>query len=388
MGSISRAGLLFGPEISVIPLARNASDIIPEKKPLVRNNLHWNLSMQVCQNTQLWSTGIEPILHLVITMKPSKTNEKPPNSVKMVEISNDQAGQRLDNYLLTRLKGVPKSHIYRLLRSGQVRVNKGRKKPNYRLQAGDNIRIPPVAVATREEKSVPDAVLELLNNARLFENSDILVLNKPAGIAVHGGSELDFGIIEAVRKMYPGQYMELAHRLDRETSGCLVLAKNRDTLIRLHQSLKNRGNNSSGSRVQKTYLALLAGLWQNGAKTVDLPLRKLRRGGEHRVEVSAEGAKAISHFKLVQHYLYASLMQIDIETGRTHQIRVHAAASGHPVAGDNKYGDAAFNRKMKKQGLKRLFLHASHIVLPLGEGLSVHAPLPKDLSQVLDNIAS
>jgi 23S rRNA pseudouridine955/2504/2580 synthase len=321
-------------------------------------------------------------------MKSSKTNEKPSNVVKMVEISDSQAGQRLDNYLLARLKGVPKSHIYRLLRSGQVRVNMGRKKPNYRLQTGDSVRIPPVTVAAREEKAVPGAVLELLKNARLYENSDILVLNKPPGIAVHGGSELDFGIIEALRKLYPGQYIELAHRLDRETSGCLVLAKNRDTLTRLHQALRNKGNDSGNSGVEKTYLALLAGLWQEGDKTVDLPLRKVRWGGEHRVEVSDDGAKAISHFKLVQQYQYASLMQIEIKTGRTHQIRVHAAATGHPVAGDNKYGDAAFNREMKKQGLQRLFLHASHIVLPLGEGISVHAPLTEDLSQVLDNIAS
>jgi 23S rRNA pseudouridine955/2504/2580 synthase len=319
-------------------------------------------------------------------MKPSKSSEKPPNAVRMVEISSAQAGQRLDNYLLTRLKGVPKSHIYRLLRSGQVRVNKGRKKPNYRLQSGDSIRIPPVTTAEREEKAIPDAVIDMLKDAQLYENSDILVLNKPSGIAVHGGTELDFGIIEAIRKMYPGQYIELVHRLDRDTSGCLVLAKNRDTLTRLHQSLKNRGNDTGSIGVEKTYIALLAGLWQDGAKTVQLPLRKFRRGGEHRVEVSADGASAISHFKLVQHYKGASLMQIQIETGRTHQIRVHAAASGHPVAGDNKYGDAAFNRKMKKQGLKRLFLHASHIVLPLGEGLSVHAPLPEELSRVLDNI--
>jgi 23S rRNA pseudouridine955/2504/2580 synthase len=314
-------------------------------------------------------------------------SEKQSNAVEMVEISGDQAGQRLDNFLLTRLKGVPKSHIYRLLRSGQVRVNKGRKKPAYRIEPGDSIRIPPVRTAASTETVVPDSVLDILKNARLFENSDILVLNKPPGIAVHGGSALEFGIIEAVRKIYPDQFIELVHRLDRETSGCLVLAKNRDTLNTLHRALRNEVHGKKALGVEKTYLALLAGSWQQGEKTIELPLRKVRRSGEHRVEVSDDGQRAISRFKLVQHYRNASLMQIQIDTGRTHQIRVHAAASGHPIAGDTKYGDAAFNRAMKKAGLHRLFLHASHIVLPLGTGLSVHAPLSEDLSQLLDNIA-
>jgi 23S rRNA pseudouridine955/2504/2580 synthase len=314
-------------------------------------------------------------------------SEKQSNAVEMVEISYEQAGQRLDNFLLTKLKGVPKSHIYRLLRSGQVRVNKGRKKPAYRIEPGDSIRIPPVRTAASTDAVIPDSVLELVKNARLFENSDILVLNKPSGIAVHGGSELRFGIIEAVRKIHPDRFIELVHRLDRDTSGCLVLAKNRDTLNSLHRALRNEGPGGKTHGVEKTYLALLAGLWQQGEQTIELPLRKVRRSGEHRVEVSDDGQSAISHFKLVQHYRNASLMQIRIDTGRTHQIRVHAAASGHPVAGDTKYGDAAFNREMKKAGLNRLFLHASHIVLPLGDGISVHAPLSEDLSQLLDNSA-
>ncbi len=320
-------------------------------------------------------------------MKQLKIDENRQNAVKIIEISGDQAGQRLDNYLLTRLKGVPKSHVYRLLRSGQVRVNKGRKKPDYRLEAGDKVRLPPVATAKREQKAVPDAVLTLLEKARLFENNDIMVLNKPAGIAVHGGRALDFGIIEALRTMYPGQYIELVHRLDRDTSGCLVLAKNRAALSQLHRSLRMDGNNLTAAMVRKSYLALVAGRWQQGELTVDLPLRKIRRGGEHRVEVSADGARAVSHFKLVQHYAVASLMQVRIETGRTHQIRVHAAAMGHAVAGDTKYGDASFNREIKKMGLRRLFLHASDIDLPIGGGLSIHAPLTEDLSQLLDNMA-
>jgi 23S rRNA pseudouridine955/2504/2580 synthase len=353
---------------------------------MARNNLHWNLKGQVCQNTHLGSIQFCTRRIQLNTMNHPKMNENPLTAVKMVEISSDQAGQRLDNYLMTQLKGVPKSHIYRLLRSGQVRVNKGRKKPAYRLQHGDLVRIPPVRVAARAETVVPDAVTDLLMKARLFENDNILVLNKPPGIAVHGGSELDFGIIEAMRKIYPDQFLELVHRLDRDTSGCLVLAKNRETLNTLHQALRKEGNDGHAPAVEKTYLALLVGHWQHGDRTIDLPLRKVRRGGEHIVEVSDDGHKSVSHFKLVQHYRDASLMQVRIDTGRTHQIRVHAAASGHPVAGDSKYGDAAFNREMRKRGLKRLFLHASHIVLPLGEGISVHAPLSEDLSGFLDNI--
>ena len=320
-------------------------------------------------------------------MKPSKPSEIPANTVKLVEISPDQAEQRLDNFLLAQLKGVPRSRIYRLVRSGQVRVNKGRKKPGYRVQPGDIVRIPPVRVAEREQTVVPDAVLDRLKQAILLENRDILVLDKPAGIAVHGGSEIEFGIIEALRTIYPGQFLELAHRLDRQTSGCLVLVKNRQTLKTLHQAFRDDARADGGAGVRKTYLALLAGHWQHGERTVTLPLRKTRRGGEHWVEPDDAGQRAVSHFKLLQHYPYTSLMQVQIDTGRTHQIRVHAAACGHPVAGDAKYGDAEFNRRMKSFGLQRLFLHASHIELPLGDGLSVHAPLSDDLAQVLDNIA-
>lgn len=312
--------------------------------------------------------------------------EKRSNAVKLVQISPDQAGQRLDNFLLTRLKGVPKSHIYRLLRSGQVRVNSGRKKPNYRLQPGDNLRIPPVTIARNEKKPVPDSVLALVEAARLFENKDILVLNKPPGIAVHGGSALEFGLIEALRQLHPGQYIELVHRLDRQTSGCLVLAKNRTTLSKLHQALRNEGNARGKHAVTKSYIALVAGLWQSGERTIEFPLRKVRRSGEHRVEISEHGAHAVSHFKLVQAYRDTSLMRVDIDTGRTHQIRVHAAAAGHPIAGDDKYGDAACNQTMKKLGLKRLFLHASHIELPVGDGLSVHAPLTEDLTLLLEKL--
>ncbi len=312
-------------------------------------------------------------------------NEKPANSVKMVEISSDQAGQRIDNFLLSQLKGVPKSHIYRLLRSGQVRVNKGRKKPDYRIQADDIIRIPPVRTAERGAASIPDTVLDTLRAACLFENNDILVINKPTGMAVHGGSELRFGIIEAMRRIYPDQYLELVHRLDRETSGCLVLAKNRDILNHLHQALRSKGHDGKPA-IEKTYLTLLKDQWHEGSQTVSKPLKKYHRGNEHRVEVTENGKNAVSHFELLQNYRNACYMQVKIDTGRTHQIRVHSASVGHPVAGDSKYGDADFNREMKRLGLQRLFLHANHIVLPIGEGISVHAPLSEDLSQLLDNM--
>lgn len=314
-----------------------------------------------------------------------KKHDNAPSSVKLVDISHDQAGQRIDNFLLAQLKGVPKSHVYRLLRSGQVRVNKGRKKPGYRLQAGDSVRIPPVRTAERAPAAIPDAVLDTVRRSRLFENEDILVLNKPSGLAVHGGSELGFGIIEAMRCIYPDQFLELVHRLDRETSGCLVLAKNRKTLNTLHDAL--RTENSPGKAVEKAYLALLAGHWHEGKITVDRPLLKIRRSGEHMVVIDEDGQTAISHFERVEQHEHACLMQVRIDTGRTHQIRVHAASTGHPVAGDRKYGDAGFNRMMKSSGLNRLFLHASHIMLPLGEGISVHAPLTEDLSEFLDNIA-
>ena len=318
-------------------------------------------------------------------MNNSENPKNKPSSVKIVEISPDQQGQRIDNFLLTQLKGVPRSHVYRLLRSGQVRVNKGRKKPSYRLEAGDTVRIPPVKTAERDRPNVPESVLNTLKAARLFENDDILVLNKPSGLAVHGGSELSFGIIEAMRQLYPDQFLELVHRLDRETSGCLVLAKNRQTLNTLHDAL--RPDADSGKQLEKTYLALLKGHWHAGDTTVSQPLRKTRRGGEHMVEVDPNGQHAVSHFEPVEQYKPACLMQVQIETGRTHQIRVHAACTGHPIAGDRKYGDEAFNREMKQLGLNRLFLHASHIFLPLGEGISVHAPLTADLSQFLDTIA-
>lgn len=305
---------------------------------------------------------------------------------KTVEIGAEHAGQRIDNYLLSQLKGVPRSHIYRLLRSGQVRVNSGRKKPPYRLRSGDMVRIPPVNTASREPPVIPDSVKKLLSEAILFENENVLVLNKPSGLAVHSGSGLSFGIIEALKADRADQFLELAHRLDRETSGCLLLAKNRIMLTHLHDLLRNETKSGMG----KYYLALVAGYWAD-ATTIALPLKKMMRSGEHMVEVVEDGQQAISHFEPLQHYPQATLMRVKIDTGRTHQIRVHAAHSGHPIAGDGKYGDADFNRELKKTGLKRLFLHATRLEIPALESepdtpIIIEAPLNNELQSILDTL--
>ncbi len=302
--------------------------------------------------------------------------------VKTVEIGPDNSGQRIDNYLLGHLKGVPRSRIYKLLRSGQVRVNSGRKKAHYKLKSGDRVRIPPVSTAEHENPVIPDSVLKLLDEATLFEDKNLLALNKPSGIAVHSGSGLSFGIIEALKSKHPEQFLELAHRLDRETSGCLLLAKNRTTLTHLHDLLRNE------TGLGKYYLALVAGHWAE-ASTVDVALKKITRGGEHMVEVIDDGQHATSHFEPLQHFPQATLMRIKIDTGRTHQIRVHAAHAGHPIAGDTKYGDKVFNRELKQAGLKRLFLHAARIEIPAlesesSEPIVIEAPLNKELQSVLD----
>ncbi|MFC1589699.1 RluA family pseudouridine synthase [Pseudomonadota bacterium] len=309
-------------------------------------------------------------------------------NARIVQIDADHAGQRIDNFLMTQLKGVPRSHIYQLLRSGQVRVNSGRKKPLYKLKLEDKVRIPPARINDGKQASIPDAVIDLLNESILFENDDLLVLNKPSGIAVHSGSGLAFGVIEALKQQHPEQFLELAHRLDRETSGCLLIAKNRITLTWLHELLRDEARSGLG----KYYLALVAGQW-HGASTIDAPLKKSVRGGEHMVEINDEGQRAISHFETKKIYAQASLIEVKIETGRTHQIRVHAMHAGYPIAGDKKYGDDSFNKTMKKSGLKRLFLHAARIELPASDAtnnkpLTIEAPLGDELQNVLKNLES
>ena len=319
--------------------------------------------------------------------KPAPRNSpgKPKTRVRLVRIGADQAGQRIDNFLLAQLKGAPRNLIYRLLRKGEVRVNKGRIKPPYRLQAGDEVRIPPVRLAEKTPAAPATSVLETVRSRILYEDPRLLVLNKPSGLAVHGGSGLSFGIIEALRALYPdAPYLELVHRLDRETSGCLLIAKKRSMLRFLHEQLREH-------RLHKQYLALVRGLWQGGAQSIDAPLRKnTLRSGERMVRVDDNGKTALSHFRPLATCERASLMEVDLKTGRTHQIRVHAAHAGHPLAGDEKYGDADFNRNMREYGLKRLFLHASRVSFApspdSGETIEIEAPLDADLQAVLQQL--
>jgi 23S rRNA pseudouridine955/2504/2580 synthase len=308
------------------------------------------------------------------------------HGVRLVEVSADEAGQRIDNFLARYLKGVPKSAIYRILRRGEVRVNSGRIPAKYKLCAGDRVRIPPVRVAADNKPVVRPGVGTDLERRILFENNVCLVLNKPAGIAVHGGSGLSYGVIEALRAARPDvAYLELAHRLDRETSGCLVIAKRRSFLRSFHEQLRQ-------GVVGKHYLALVAGRWQGGKRVVDAPLRKNQlRGGERMVTVDSEGKQAVSVFRPVTLFAGATLVDVELKTGRTHQIRVHAEHIGHPLAGDEKYGDAAFNRQMRDMGLKRLALHAHLLEFSLPQGadrITLSAPLDADLKAVLERLES
>ena len=309
--------------------------------------------------------------------------------VQFVEISADHAGQRIDNYLMCQLNGVPKSLVYRIVRKGEVRVNKGRIKPEYRLKEGDMVRIPPVRQA---EKKAPgkasDKVLQLLESRILFEDKRILVLNKPSGLAVHGGSGLSFGLIEALRELRPNdKNLELVHRLDRDTSGCLIIAKKRSALRRLHEQLRE------GS-MDKRYLTLLKGKWKGTSKWVDAPLLKnVIKSGERLVFVDPKGKDARTQFSPYSVGDEASLMSVKLDTGRTHQIRVHAQHLGYPIVGDDKYGDDEFNRQMKSKGLKRLFLHAFSLKFHLpdietGEDVPIYveAPLDEALVNVLNKL--
>lgn len=306
--------------------------------------------------------------------------------VYMIAIDEQHAGQRIDNFLITALKGVPKSRIYRLLRKGEVRVNKGRIKPEYRLQMGDQVRIPPVRVAEKAEQETPHAYqIERIEQSILHEDKNILVLNKPSGIAVHGGSGVSLGVIEILRVLRPNApFLELVHRLDRETSGCLMIAKKRSSLRQLHDMLREND-------VKKTYLALLMGCWKGGKRTINASLQKNQlRSGERMVTVSDEGKASVSHFNPLKAFQDCTLVDVNLETGRTHQIRVHAAHVGHPIAGDEKYGDEAFNSVMKRRGLKRLFLHAAELRFTWpesGEVMHFKAPLDPELQHVLDLLA-
>ena len=306
------------------------------------------------------------------------------HAVQMLRVAPDEAGQRIDNYLLKKLKGVPKSRVYRILRKGEVRVNRGRIKPEYRVQSGDEVRIPPIRQAERETGTPAAGLVSRIEGAILYEDERLLVLNKPAGVAVHGGSGVSHGVIEALRAARPAAPMlELVHRLDRDTSGCLVIAKKRSALRNLHELLREGG-------MEKRYLALVRGDWPGGTRTVTAPLHKNQlKGGERIVTVDAAGKAARTLFRPLSRYGRASLLEVELDTGRTHQIRVHGAHIGHPLAGDDKYGDPEFNRELRDRGLRRLFLHAVALGFREPDGgreVHVSAPLPDDLRAVLDRL--
>ena len=306
--------------------------------------------------------------------------------VRLVTVTENQDGQRIDNYLFRIFKGVPKSHVYRILRSGEVRVNKKRIDQTYRLQAGDIIRIPPVKTAEREEKRIPDARFDIL-----YEDDSILVINKPAGVAVHGGSGVSFGVIEQLRAMRPeAKFLELVHRLDKETSGILVLAKKRSALTRLHEQIRE-------GAIDKRYQALVHGNWKNQRQHVRLPLLKYHTAdGERRVRVDAAGQESHTVFNVLRHYPDFTLLEAELKTGRTHQIRVHLASSGFVIAGDEKYGDYELNRQLQKgkkgeDALKRMFLHACKITFvhpETGKPVTITAPLPDECAGYLKTLES
>lgn len=305
-------------------------------------------------------------------------------AVRTIEVGSEREGQRLDNALAALLKGVPKGHIYRLLRTGQVRVNGRRAKPDTRLAIGDSLRIPPVRVADRPEAGVPpSAMLEAVRRAVIFEDRDFLVIDKPAGIASHGGSGIAFGAIELLRAARPADRLELAHRLDRDTSGVLVFARSRPGLTGVQALIRN-------GATTKQYLCLMTGNLARAKFDVNVPLRKsLLAGGERMVRVDDAGSPALTFFRQIERYRDASLVEATLATGRTHQIRVHAAHAGHPLAGDPKYGDREANKRFRELGLKRLFLHAARFEFELGErAYSFSAPLPDDLRAVLDRLSS
>jgi len=299
------------------------------------------------------------------------------DSVAFLTVDESGEAQRIDNFLFRHLKGVPKSHVYRILRGGEVRVNKKRVDQTYRLQLGDQLRIPPIRVAERpEEAFVPAAEFPIL-----YEDDALLAVNKPSGVAVHGGSGVSFGVIEQLRRARPqAKFLELVHRLDRETSGVLLVAKKRSALTGLHEIMRE-GNSD------KRYYALVLGQWRNARQHVKLPLHKFDTPqGEKRVMVREDGQAAHTIFTLQKSWPEFSLLEAELKTGRTHQIRVHLAHLGFPIAGDDKYGDFARNKELMKRGLKRMFLHAHSIAFnhPLtGEPLQITAPLPPELEKFI-----
>ena len=303
------------------------------------------------------------------------------SAVSLVEVTQDRDGQRLDNFLTARLKGVPRSVIYRIIRTGQVRVNGGRAKPATRLETGDIVRVPPATVRENKTGDIPPAVLQLLNQSICYESQGIMVINKPAGMAVHGGSGLAWGVVDAVRKMRPGMKVDLVHRLDRDTSGCLLLALDGDALRALNTQIIN-------DQVEKRYLCLMDGKLKQGLVQVNEPIGQFERAGQKFMRVDPQGKSAHTTFRLLQNYAGYTFAEAELHTGRTHQIRVHAAHLGASLAADKRYSPAARQKFWKAQGLKRMFLHAHQIQFFTGDGEQqlVSSQLPDELRSLLEKL--
>jgi len=318
-------------------------------------------------------------------MQKTSVSNQTRQSVRFHEVDDDLAGQRIDNFLMTYLKGIPKSLVYRIVRKGEVRVNKGRIKPDYKLKPGDLIRIPPVNLDAKKTPPKPSHQLsQQLSQAIIFENDGLLIVNKPSGLAVHGGSGVSLGLIESLRQLRPDErFLELVHRLDRDTSGCVMVAKSRRYLRFLQDELRAR-------RVDKSYQALVDGQWPKRRKAVDIPLLRAELpNGERVVRAVAEGTEgakpSLTRFRIQECFADCTLVIAKPVTGRTHQIRVHSLHAGHVILGDPKYAPRELNQAFKAHQLNRLFLHAYQLSLRLPEGdqLTVEAPLASELQQVL-----
>jgi 23S rRNA pseudouridine955/2504/2580 synthase len=311
--------------------------------------------------------------------------KSPFSSVQLITIADAQAGQRLDNFLLKTLKNLPRSRLYRIVRKGEVRVNKKRIKPEYKLQAGDLLRLPPIHIESREDDAViiPEKLSNLLESRILYEDDHILVLNKPEGLAVHSGSGLKYGVIDVLRPLRADVDLELVHRLDRDTSGCLLLAKNRPALLEMQKMLQNNS-------MRKNYQALVKGHWNKQKTRIELPLLKQTMpNGERRVYVDDRGQQSDTRINQISHYtqqgLKYSVLDINLMTGRTHQIRVHCQSQHHEIAGDDKYGDREFNKQIKKLGCNRLMLHACSLEIPRSahtNKLVIEAPVPTEFRKL------
>ncbi|MBL4670822.1 MAG: RluA family pseudouridine synthase [Arenicella sp.] len=369
-------------------LGRQADKLAPQDRPRVnvrseRGNVQGFGPSDV-------STGKRGVENLASAQAIATPHANIPNKVSFVEIDENHDGQRLDNFLITHLKGVPKAHIYRIIRKGEIRVNKGRVKQTTRLKQGDSLRIPPIRLSERSLDGLDGQKYSFLGKLILFEDDALLIINKPCGMAVHAGSGITVGVIEALRAYRSDlKYIELVHRLDRETSGVLVLAKKASALKILHNDFKT--NSLKNPRLDKRYLTLVKGPWLNGTRRITKALNTdARRHGERYVVVDPNGRYASSIVTPKSVSDIASLVEVKLLTGRTHQVRVHALSENHPVAGDQKYGDQEFNRKMKSQGLSRLFLHAAKLTFfhPVTEkSTTIEASLPSELTSVLTNLS-